>query len=92
MLANPRTLQLKLQKSRYRSYTLQLFFTTVKIFSTVLYMSNNFHNNFFGKIVVKIFVVCEGLYTANVLRPLHTSCKHFSKKIGEKIVAHTKNC
>ena len=25
-------------------------------------MDNDFHNNFFGKIVVKIFVVCKGLY------------------------------
>ena len=43
------------------TYTLQLFFTTAKIFSTVLYMGNDF----FGKIVVKIVVVCEGLYTTS---------------------------
>ena len=49
------------KKSRCRPYTLQLFFTTPKIFSTVLYMGNDFRNDFFGKIVVKIFVVCEGL-------------------------------
>ena len=60
-IIGPRTLQLKLQKSRYRPYTLQLFFTTAKIFSTVLYIGNDFYNNFFPKIVVKIFIVCEGL-------------------------------
>ena len=66
-LKGPRTLQLKLQKSSYRPYTLQLFFTTAKIFSTVSYMGNDFHNDFFEKIVVKIFVVCEGLYTHDCL-------------------------
>ena len=35
------------KKSRYCPYTLQLFFTTAKIFSTVLYMGNDFHNDFF---------------------------------------------
>ena len=25
-------------------------------------MGNDFHNDFFGKIIVKIFLVCEGLY------------------------------
>ena len=49
------------KKSSYRPYTLQLFFTTATIFSTVLYMDNNFYNDFFRKIFVKIFVVCEGL-------------------------------
>ena len=56
----PRTLQLKLQKNRYHPYTLQLFFTTATIFATVLYMGNDFHNDFFGKIV-KIIVVYDGL-------------------------------
>ena len=41
------------------------FFTTATIFSTVLYMGNNFHQIFLRKIVVKIFVVCEGLYFYN---------------------------
>ena len=49
------------KKNRYRPYTLQLFFTTAKIFSTVLYMVKDFHNDFSKKIVVKIFVVCEGI-------------------------------
>ena len=51
------------KKSSYHPYTLQLFFTTAMIFPTVLYMDNNFHNDFFRKIVVKIVVVCKGLYT-----------------------------
>ena len=58
----PRTLQLKLQKSSYRPYTLQLFFTTAGIFSTVLYMDNDF----FRKNLVKIFIMCEGLKTSHV--------------------------
>ena len=33
------------------------FFTTAKIFSTILYTGNDI----FGKIVLKIVVVCEGL-------------------------------
>ena len=49
------------KKSRYRPYTLQLFFTTATIFSAVLYMDNDFHKDFFWKIVEKIFIVCEGL-------------------------------
>ena len=66
LLANiwgPRTLQQKLQKSSYRPYTLQLFFTTATIFLTVLYMDKDFYNDFFRKLFVKIFVMCEGLYS-----------------------------
>ena len=37
------------------------FFHNCNDFSTVWYMGNDFHNNFFGKIFVKIFVVCKGL-------------------------------
>ena len=37
------------------------FFTTAKIFSTVLNMGNDFHDDFLGKIVVKIVGACEGL-------------------------------
>ena len=51
------------KKIRYRSYTLQLFFTTTTILSTVLYMDNDSPNDFFRKIFVKIFVVCKGLQT-----------------------------
>ena len=32
-------------------------------------MGNDFHNDFFGKIVVKIFVVCEGLKVT--ILPVH---------------------
>ena len=49
------------KKSSYCQYTLQLFFTTATIFSTVLYMGKDFYKDFFRKIFVKIFVVCEGL-------------------------------
>ena len=49
------------KKSNYCPYTLQLFFTTAAIFSTVLYMDNDFYKDFFRKIFVKIFVVCECL-------------------------------
>ena len=35
------------------------FFTTAKIFSFIY--GPRFTNNFFGKIAVKIFVVCKGL-------------------------------
>ena len=45
------------KKSNYRPYTLQLFSTTATIFSTVLYMDNDFYKDFFRK----IFVVCAGL-------------------------------
>ena len=45
-------------KSSYHPYTLQLFFTSATIFSIVLYMDNDFPNNFFRKIFVEIFVVC----------------------------------
>ena len=45
----PRTIQLKLQKSRYHPYTLQLFFTNATISSTVLYMGNDFHIDFLEK-------------------------------------------
>ena len=51
------------KKSSYRPYTLQLFFTTATIFSTVLYMDNDVFKDFVRKIFVKIFVVREGLYT-----------------------------
>ena len=64
----PRTLQLKLQKKSLSSIHTTTFFTTAKIFSTVLYMGNDFHNDFFGKIVVKIIVVCEGLKTHIVMQ------------------------
>ena len=47
----PHTLQLKLQKSSYRPYTPQLFFTAATIFSTVLYMSCNFHKDFLEKLL-----------------------------------------
>ena len=76
----PRTLQLKLQKSRHCPYTLQLFFTTAKIFSTILYMGNDFHNDFFAKIVVKIFVVCEGL---NSKMYISTRKAYFLKRVQE---------
>ena len=49
------------KKNRYRPYTLQLFSTTATIFWTGFHKDNDFHNDFFWKIVVKIFVVCEGL-------------------------------
>ena len=39
-------------------------------------MGNDFHNNFFGKIVVKIFVVCEGLYSI-FFKKVH-ECHKFS--------------
>ena len=37
------------KKSSYRPYTLQLFFTTATIFSTILYMDNKFLQRFFQK-------------------------------------------
>ena len=59
------------KKIRYLSYTLQLFFTTTTLFSTVLYMDNNFPNDIFRK----IFVVCKGLYDlmlrAALVTPIH---------------------
>ena len=57
----PRTLPRKREKSSYRSYTLQLFFTTAMIFPSVLCIDNDFHNDFVTKIVVKIILMCEGL-------------------------------
>ena len=50
------------KKSRYRSYTLQLFSQLQKIFQRFYIWATIFATIFFGKIVVKIFVVCEGLY------------------------------
>ena len=69
------------KKSCYLSYTLQLFFTTATIFSTVLYMDNDFYKDFFRKIFVKIFVVCEGLKVLNPGHPVrHNKTKvHLSK-------------
>ena len=49
----PRTLQLKLQKSQHRPYTLQLFFTTATIFQQVYIEATIFTTIFFGKLVVK---------------------------------------
>ena len=48
----------KCQKCSYLPYTLQLFAT---FFSTVSYIGNNFHNNFFWKIFAFLCVVCRGL-------------------------------
>ena len=49
------------KKEIYLPYTLQPFFTTAMTFSTVLYLDNNFHNNFLEKIFEGSAVVCEGL-------------------------------
>ena len=57
----PRTLQLKLQKSSYQPHTLQLFSQLQQYFQQY-YIDNDFHKNFLRKIVVKIVVVCEDLY------------------------------
>ena len=56
----PRTLQLKLQKSSYCPYTLQLFFTTATIFTTVLYMENDFY--------IMSIVGLEGLLKSRMLK------------------------
>ena len=44
-------------KSSYLHYTLQLFVTTAATFSTVLYMGNNFRNNFFRRNFAVLCVV-----------------------------------
>ena len=44
-------------KSSYLHYTLQLFVTTSATFSTVLYMGNNFRNDFFRRIFAVLCVV-----------------------------------
>ena len=44
-------------KSSYLHYTLQLFVTTAATFSTVLYMGNNFRNDFFRRIFAVLCVV-----------------------------------
>ena len=51
----------KRKKCSYLPYTLQLFFSTATIFSTVLYMDTDFHSNCFRKMFVDIVVVHEGL-------------------------------
>ena len=50
-----RTLHTKLQKMQSSPYTLQLFCATTTIFSTVLYMSNNFLTDLFRKILAVQF-------------------------------------
>ena len=58
----PRTLQLKLQKNSLSSIHTSTFFHNCNDFSNiVLYMDNDFPNDFLRKIFVKIFVVCKGL-------------------------------
>ena len=57
----PRTIQLKLQKSRYHPYTLQLFFHKCNDFFNSFIYGQRFSHRFFGKIIVRIVVVCEGL-------------------------------
>ena len=50
------------KKCSYLPYPLQLFVTTAMIFSTVLYMSNDFRNKSFGNIFAVLSVVCKSLY------------------------------
>ena len=57
------------KKSRYRPYTLQLFFTTAQDFLNSFIYGQRFSQQFFGKFVVKIFVVCEGLKVT--ILPVH---------------------
>ena len=49
------------KKCSYLQYTLQLFFATNRLFSTVLNMGNDFYNIFFRKIFAVSCVVCKGL-------------------------------
>ena len=60
------------QNCSYHPYTLQPFFTTVTIFSTVLCIGNDFHNKFSRKISAVLCEVCEGLYCANSMLPADT--------------------
>ena len=48
-LKGPHTLHTELQKNAYLPYTLKLLFTNATIFLPVLYMNNDFHNDFFRK-------------------------------------------
>ena len=52
----------KTTKTLVSSIHTETLFNNRNYFTTVLYMDNDFHKNFFGKIFVKIVVVCEGLY------------------------------
>ena len=59
----PRTLQLKLQKSSYQPHTRHVqFFSQLQQYFQQYYIDNNSHKSFLRKIVVKIVVVCEDLY------------------------------
>ena len=51
----PRKLQLKLQKKAVIVHTHYNFFSQMQYFFKQFYMDNNFHNDFFKKIVVKSF-------------------------------------
>ena len=55
------------KKCSYLPYTLQLFFTTGTIFSMVLYMGNDFRNDFFRKIFAVLCVVCKAILSGNWL-------------------------
>ena len=50
------------KKGSYLPNTLQLLFTAATIFSTVLSMDNNFHNDFLEKNFAVSPVVIKGLY------------------------------
>ena len=51
------------KKCSYLPYTLQLFFTTAAIISTVLCMGNDFPNDFVLKKMAVLCVVCKALNT-----------------------------
>ena len=52
---------MKQQKMQISSIHITTFFATVTIFSTVLYMDDDFHNDFLRKIFAVLCVVCKGL-------------------------------
>ena len=60
----PRKLQLKLQKKSLSSIHTKTFFHNCKDFFNSFLYGQQFLQQFFGKIVVKTFVVCEGLKRA----------------------------
>ena len=50
----PRTLQLKLQKSSYQPHTLQFFSQLQQYFQQYYYIGNDFHKSFSGKSLRKL--------------------------------------
>ena len=77
-LKGPRALHTKLQKVQLYSIHTTTFFKTATIWSTVLYMGNNFHNNLFRKIFLSTDAECVRAFkVVKWLTLVKCLCKYF---------------